>query len=108
MAAGLAGDDAAGYSGDGDPATTARFDSPQGVAADSSGNLYVADTINCTIRRIVISTAAVTTVAGAPTIRGLADGSVGVATFDQPFGVTTVGTDLYVADTQNHTIRRIH
>jgi len=85
----------------------ANFNGPIGMATDGT-NLFVADTINCTIRRIVISTAAVTTVAGAPTIRGLADGSVGVATFDQPFGVTTVGTDLYVADTQNHTIRRIH
>jgi DNA-binding beta-propeller fold protein YncE len=85
----------------------ANFNHPIGITTDGT-NLYVTDTTNSEIRRIVISTAAVTTVAGAPLVRGSADGSVGVATFDQPFGITRVGRDLYVADTNNNTIRKIH
>jgi len=86
---------------------TAFFNNPVGITTDGT-NLYVADTNSSTIRQIVIATGAVTTVAGVPLVQGSADGSAKVATFNLPFGITTVGTDLYVADTGNNTIRKIH
>jgi len=73
----------------------ARFSNPYGVAVDSAGNVYVADTSNNTIRKI--------TPAGAvSTLAGLA------AQFNLPFGVAvdSVG-NVYVADRNNHTIRKI-
>ena len=98
----------AGSSGSTDnTGTSARFNDPNGITTDGT-NLYVADTNSSTIRQIVIATGAVTTVAGVPLVQGSADGSAKVATFNLPFGITTVGTDLYVADTGNNTIRKIH
>lgn len=87
----------------------ASFNAPQGVAVDGSGNLYVADTGNHLIRKIVISTGAVTTVAGAAgTFTPYADNSTGTsATFNSPVGLVVVGANLYVADTGNSSIRQI-
>jgi hypothetical protein len=88
--------------------TAARFQGPQGLALDASGNLYVADTNNHTIRKVVLSTASVTTVAGTAGNPGSADGSGSSAQFDFPSGVAvdSVG-NVYVADTENNTIREI-
>jgi serine/threonine protein kinase, bacterial len=89
-------------------AIAASFDSPQGVAVDSQGNVYVADTGNNVIRKI--STAGVvTTIAGDQTqIGGYADGVGSAAQFNFPFdiAVDASGT-LYVADWGNFRIRRI-
>lgn len=90
----------------------ARFNTPSSVAVDAAGNLYVADTNSHTIRKIVISTGVVTTVAGSANSPGTADGTGGAggtARFNFPQGITvdTAGTKLYVADTFNHTIRVI-
>jgi DNA-binding beta-propeller fold protein YncE len=72
-------------------------------------DLYVADTGNHTIRKIVISTGAVTTFAGTAGISGSADGTGTAARFNSPYGITidATGTNLYIADTNNHTIRQI-
>ena len=88
--------------------TTARFNGPQGLVVDSSGNLYVADTGNNLIRKIT-SAGAVSRFAGSSAgTAGQADGAgLSVATFDGPQGVAVVGDNLYVADTGNHCIRRI-
>jgi hypothetical protein len=74
---------------------------------DASGNVYVADTENSTIRK-VNSAGVVTTIAGNPEQSGGADGIGTVATFDSPAAITidTLG-NLYVADTDNQTIRMI-
>ena len=85
----------------------ATFNNPVGITTDGT-NLYVADTYNSWIRNIVISTQLVTTLAGAALAQGSFDGSVAVALFYLPFGITAVGTNLYVADTDNHTIREIY
>ncbi|HUI67542.1 MAG TPA: hypothetical protein VL087_04990 [Nitrospirota bacterium] len=97
----------AGISGSNDgTGTAALFQAPCGIATDGT-NLYVADTGNNTIRKVVISTGVVTTLAGSAGVPGSADGTGAAATFNLPFGVTTDGTNLYVADTGNNTIRKI-
>lgn len=84
----------------------ARFDAPTGLALDAQGNLYVADCRNHRIRMISPRGFA-STVAGSEA--GYADGPVAQARFNLPCGVA-VGPDgaIYVADTGNHRIRRIH
>jgi len=63
-------------------------------------------TDNHLIRKIVISTGAVTTLAGTGS-SGSADGTGTSASFNRPYGITTDGTNLYVADTWNYLIRKI-
>lgn len=86
--------------------TAASFNLPQGITTDGT-NLYVADTGNSTIRKVVISSAAVTTLAGTAGTPGSSDGIGTAAQFNQPTGLTTDGLGLYIADSQNNTIRRI-
>ena len=86
--------------------TAARFYSPWGITTDGT-NLYVVDSGNYTIRKIVISTGAVTTLAGSAGIQGSTDGTGTAARFYIPVGITTDGTNLYVVDGHNHTIRKI-
>lgn len=101
----LAGSGATG-SADNTVGTSATFYQPHGITNDGS-NLYVADTLNNKIRKIVISTGAVSTLAGSGTA-GFTDNPTGTsATFNQPWGLTTDGTNIYVADTNNHLIRKI-
>src|SRR5262249_15548067 len=69
----------------------ARLWGPQGVAADSAGNLYVADTNNHTIRKVVLATGVVTTVAGAAIMAGSADGIGTAARFRFPSGMAVDG-----------------
>lgn len=87
---------------------TARFNSPARITTDGT-NLYVTDFGNRTIRKIVIATGEVSTPAGkAGTAPGSNDDDDGTkARFGQPNGITTDGTNLYVTDSSNHTIRRI-
>jgi hypothetical protein len=84
----------------------ARFFFPYGIAVAGS-SLYIADSSNYTIRQMVIATAAVTTIAGQVGIPGSTDATGLSATFDQPTGLATDGTSLYVCDTYNHTIRQV-
>ena len=92
----------------------ARFFWPEGITTDGM-NLYVCDTYNNTIRKIVIATGAVTTLAGTAGggpfdsmgSIGAADGLGAAASFNMPEGITTDGTNLYVTDSGNDTIRKI-
>src|SRR5438874_5814758 len=86
--------------------SAARFNAPDGIAVDSSGNLYVADTLNSTIRKIT-SAGVVTTLAGTPGAIGSADGTGSAARFNYPDALTVAGTTLYVAEAYNSTIRKV-
>jgi sugar lactone lactonase YvrE len=97
----------AGYGSVDGLAATARFYSPQGVAVDGAGNVYVADTYNHTIRKIAPD-GVTSTLAGAPGQPGAKDGVGPDARFAAPAGlVSDLAGDLYVADSGNSTIRRI-
>ena len=85
----------------------ARFNTPSGIAVTSLGTVYVADTYNHTVR-VVTPEGVVTTLAGLAGNTGSVDGTGNTARFFYPYGVTidSIGT-VHVADTFNHTIRRI-
>lgn len=86
-------------------AADARFSNLGGVAVDETGAVYVADTGNHCVRRIAAGT--VSTVAGLCGVAGAADGSVSAATFNTPAGLAYFNKQLYVADTDSQTIRRV-
>lgn len=90
---------------DGD-VTTARFWNPEGITFDGT-NIYIADWSTNTIRKIVIATGIVSTIAGTAGISGSIDGTGAAARFNYPRGITTDGANLYVADSGNNTIRKI-
>ncbi len=77
----------------------ASFVNPQGIWGDNAGNLYVVDGGGFAIRKIVISSALVTTFSGIANTQGIADGAVGVGTYWGPIGIWGDGTNLYIGDT---------
>ena len=86
---------------------SARFNFPTGVAVDSNGNIFVADTTNNTIREIG-PTGDVTTYAGLEGVSGFVDGTGRSALFNHPGGLAIDGSGyVYVADTGNSTVRKI-
>ena len=99
----LAGD---GYTGSSDgTGSSARFYYPSGIAVDSDGNIYIADKNNNRIRKISAA-GVVTTLAGSS--YGYFDGSGDDAKFRYPLDLAVDATgNVYVADTDNHTIRKI-
>jgi hypothetical protein len=85
--------------------TAASFAGPMGITTDGT-NLYIVDYNGHKIRKLVISTGVVTTLAGSS--NGFADHDNGtLAKFYNPRGITTDGTNLYVGDTSNRRIRQI-
>ncbi len=100
----VAGASGAGVDGSG---SAVRFYNPVGTAVDATGNVYVADSETQTIRKIT-SAGVVTTLAGLATEYGSADGLGGAARFSLPTGVAVDSSNnVYVADSGNHTIRKI-
>jgi sugar lactone lactonase YvrE len=86
--------------------TEARFNLPIGITTDGV-NLYVTDYNNATVRRIVIATGAVSTLAGTSGEIGSVDGELGAARFNRPGRITTDRVNLYLTDTFNRIIRKI-
>jgi sugar lactone lactonase YvrE len=106
---------AEGFDGDGGPADQASLNLPSSVAFDPDGNLYISDQRNQRIRQIDLL-GVITSYAG--TTAGFADGLKEEAQFDFPTGVepipggklsiNTHDWSLYIADTENHRIRRLN
>jgi sugar lactone lactonase YvrE len=85
--------------------TAARFNALYGITTDGT-SLFVADFYNHAIRRVDIASGSVTTLAGSATF-GSSNGSGAAAGFKSPRGITTDGTNVYVADSGNRTVRKI-
>ena len=104
----FAGSGVQGYSGDNGPAKAAELDSPQGLALDAAGNLYIADSHNHRIREVATG-GTITTFAGTGVAGFSGDnGQASAAQFDLPTALAFDSAgNLYVADTNNHRIRRI-
>ncbi len=102
----------AGYNGDGIAATSAQLNIPEGVFVDGSGNIFIADTGNCLIRKV--SGGTISTVAGNPLAQPSPcgySGDTGLATsalLDDPFGVFVDSAgNIFIADTDNSAIREV-
>ncbi len=105
----FAGNGVQGFSGDGGLASSASLDSPRGLAVGPGNTLYIADTHNCRIRSVDLSTRLISTFAGTGACGGSGDGGPATqAELDRPTALAT-GTDgaLYVADTGDHRIRKV-
>jgi uncharacterized protein (TIGR03437 family) len=103
----VAGNGTAGYSGDNGPATSAQLRSIYGVAVDSAGNLYIADTDNNRIREV--SKGTITTLAGTGTVGYSGDnGPATSARFSSPWSVAVDSAgSLYIADLFNNALRKV-
>jgi trimeric autotransporter adhesin len=104
----VAGNGIVGYSGDGRAATSAQFATPQSIAMDSVGNLYIADEGNNRIRKVtpagIISTVAGN---GVPAYAG-DGGSATQASLNQPMGIAVDSAgSIYIADHNNNRIRKV-
>ena len=101
--------DNCGYSGDGGPATSATLGGPSGVAVDSSGNVYIADTGNHVVREV--SGGTINTIAGTGGTPGYSGdgGSATSAALNYPNDVALdAAGNLYIADTDNCVIRQVN
>jgi sugar lactone lactonase YvrE len=89
------------------PVAVARFNTPQGVAADAAGNFYVADSANHVIRKITPASV-VWTVAGRAGTAGFGDGALAFSRLSSPRAVVadTAG-NLYITDSGNHLVRKL-
>lgn len=105
----VAGDGTYGLPGDGGPATSAHLDYPEGLVLDSLGNLFIADSSSCRVRRVDASTGIITTVAGDGSYGYSGDG--GLATSAQLDGPQAVAVDalgdVFIADSSNYRVRRV-
>ena len=104
-----AGTGTAGALGDGAAASAAQLSAPRGLAIDGSGNLYIADANNNKVRKIVLSTGIITTVAGTGTAGATGDGAAATsALLNSPRGVCTdAAGNIYIADRSNNKVRKV-
>ncbi|MCK5236774.1 MAG: hypothetical protein KAR06_07295, partial [Deltaproteobacteria bacterium] len=86
--------------------SAARFKRMKGITTDGT-NLYTVGWDNKTVRKIVIATGEVTTIAGSPGVTGHVDGIGSAARFYSPMSIVFDGTDLYVSEAYSNTIRKV-
>jgi sugar lactone lactonase YvrE len=87
--------------------SAARFSGPYDVSTDLSGNVFVADTNNHTIRKVT-SAGVVTTIAGTAGASGSTDATGSAARFKNPYGISVdAAGNIFVSDTNNYTIRKV-
>ncbi len=115
----VAGNGTSGYKGDGGPATKAELDEPTGVALDSAGDIFIADSDNDVIREVVESSSAATalgvakgdivTVAGDGTLGYIGNGGAATkAELNDPVSVALDSNgDIFIADEFNQVIREV-
>jgi trimeric autotransporter adhesin len=107
----VAGTGSCGYSGDDGPATSAQINLPNGVTVDGSGDIFIADTSNCLIRKVASSNAHISTVAGDYSVGcGYSgdDGPATSATLNQPQSVAVEKSgDIVIADYENSVLREV-
>jgi len=104
----LAGDGTIGFSGDGTAAFYAQLYDPIGVSVDASGNVYIADTFNNRVRKIIAPTGIINTWAGSTYGYSGDGGAATNAQLAYPFGVfVDIYGDVYIADRDNHVIRKV-
>jgi hypothetical protein len=106
-----AGNGTAGYGGDGGDRLAAALNHPLNIAVDNNGkNLYIADTQNHRVRKIVIADGIITTIAGTGTSGNSGDGALATAatlSFPAGVGLRQSNKDIVIADTGNHRLRVI-
>ncbi len=105
----IAGNGTGGFSGDGGSATSAAINFPEGVAVDSSGNVFIADESNMRVREVVKSTGVITTIAGNGTWGYNGDGELATAAelyYPKSVAVDSSG-NVYIADWYNNRIREV-
>ena len=105
----VAGNDTAGYNGDGGQAGCAELKSPYGIVLDAAGNVYIADRGNDVIRKVTLSTGIISTIAGKGSESYSGDGGPATsAEFNWPTGIALDGSgNIYIADHTNNRIRKI-
>ena len=103
----IAGNGTLGFSGDGGAATSAQLNLPTGVAVDSGGNVYIADSLNARVREVAGTT--INTIAGNGGFSYSGDGgSATKAQLNAPQAVAMDGAgNLYIADTANNVVRKV-
>ncbi len=105
----FAGNGQTGFAGDLGQAKLAKLWRPEGIAVDSSGNIYVADVTNNRIRKITAGSGIITTVCGTGTFAYTGDeGLAKFAGLNSPEGIAVdAAGNLYIADTNNDCIRKV-
>jgi sugar lactone lactonase YvrE len=106
----VAGNGTAGYSGDGGAATSAELHTPNGVAVDAAGNLFIVDENNAVIRKVAAATGVITTVAGNGTPGFAGDGGPAIsAELNQPdYVALDAAGNLYIAEGLNDRVRVVN
>jgi sugar lactone lactonase YvrE len=103
----LAGNGTCGFSGDGGAAYAASINKPRGVATDDAGDVYIADTDNCRIRKVSYPSVIITTIAGTGVCGFTGDGSALATALNRPRGILVQGGELFVADTNSCRLRTV-
>jgi len=106
----VAGNGTAGDSGDGGQAPNAELRVPVGLAFDSAGNFYIAESGGNIIRKVTVATGVITTVAGNGTAGYSGDGGLATsAELNGPVGIAAdAAGDLYIADASNEAVREVN
>jgi photosystem II stability/assembly factor-like uncharacterized protein len=104
----VAGNGTPGYSGDGNPATSAQLNTPSGVYVDGGGNIFITDSANNVVREVAAATGVISTVAGDGKPGFIDSSTAKSAEFNFPSGLTGDRlNNLFAADSKNQRIRKI-